>query len=185
MSLPESVTLSPPSAGKVSTLNAFVASPGLKEGEFGMIWREPFEQTLQDDENYVLRFFEPILSAQIEQIKARVNAKIPHELLELLQQTNGVYNERFNEFIVYNSNKIMETIDNHFEVLQNYGNDNPKKFLFFADNGCGELFGYRLGSDSLNTKQIGIYYPISNDFKIICPDLCTWITSWFSGNLET
>ena len=47
------------------------------------------------------------------------------------------------------------------------------------------LFGYRLGSDSKNIRNIGIYYPITDEYKVICPDLCSWIIRWFSGELAT
>ena len=150
-----------------------------------MIWREVFEQALQNDNDYVLKFFEPVLPAQIDEIVSKARAGIPRDLLELLRQTNGVYNDRFNEFIVYDSDKILKAFANHLEYLQTIGCDCQENLLFFSDNGCGELFGYRLSDDGLDAKQIGVYYPITNEFRIVCSDLLTWFRDWFSGNLGT
>ena len=150
-----------------------------------MNWKEVFEQTIQGDDNYILQYYEAIQQVQIDELIAMTGTEIPNDLFELLQQTNGIYNNRYNEFIVYSSEKTIEVSNEYLMNAHAIGNNYYQKFLFFADNGCGELFGYRLGKDSKNIRNIGIYYPITGEYKVICPDLHTWVKSWFSGELET
>ena len=63
--------------------------------------------------------------------------------------------------------------------------DAPHNYLFFADNGCGEHFGFEVADGMIKTSNVGVYYPILNEYRIVAPDLYTWAVEWYSGKLST
>lgn len=148
-------------------------------------WIELFNDILKDDKNYNLEFFSGISAFKLAKIRKVLNVDLSGELLELLRQTDGILNKRFNDFIVFNSKKIIDYYLHHLEYLSEVESDVLYNYLFFADNGCGEHFGIEINDGMIKTSEISVYYPIENEYRIVAPNLYTWVVEWFSGKLAT
>jgi hypothetical protein len=70
------------------------------------------------------------------------------------------------------------------EYLVKIKSDIQHNYLFFADNGCGEHFGLEVANGIICTSKISVYYPISNEYKIVAQDLYTWAIEWYTGRLS-
>ena len=150
-----------------------------------MNWIELFNDILKNNKNYDLKFFPSISTLALKRIKEILNVDLSGELLELLQQTDGIQNKRFNDFIVYNSENIIKYYLNHLEYLEEIDSNIPRNYLFFADNGCGEHFGLEISNGIIKTSEVGVYYPIENEYRIVAPNFYTWAIEWNSGRLST
>ena len=146
-----------------------------------MHWENLFKE-ITDNE---LIFFEPINQQEIRQIEEIFHVKLSGQLLELLEETNGIKDGRFGDFWVGDSSEIIELYNQHHIFLKTAGIEPPHKIFFFADNGCGECFGFRIEDGQIADGQVGVYYPIENEFRIVAPDFKTWAIEWCSGLLSS
>ena len=130
-------------------------------------------------------FFEPITQDELQRVKAVLGIHISGELLALLKETNGIRDKRFGDYAVFDADQIIEYCLEHLEYVDSLGKEAPSEFLFFSDNGCGEHFGFEVVDGQIKSSQVGVYYPIGNEYRIVAPDLYTWAIEWYSGKLET
>ena len=151
-----------------------------------MNWIKMFNELLKDDKNYYpIRFFEPITKEKLEEITDTMKITITGDILELLQQTDGIFSNTFGGYLVLSSKKIIDCYIHHLMYLKEIDNTFSNNYMFFADNGCGEYFGYEVCNGKIKSNQIGIYYPIENEYRIVAPNLYTWATEWYTGKLST
>lgn len=145
-----------------------------------MDWKSFFAENCNDTK---LMFFNPISQKQLEQLESELGVKMSGDLLEALQQTNGIRDK--GDFYLYTSEGMIEKYLDHLEFLKDLEFEAPCKILFFADNGCGEGFGFKISHGIIETEEVGVYYPIENAFRIVAPDFRTWVKEWYSGDLGT
>jgi len=131
-----------------------------------------------------LTFFDPITEQELNEIKNKTGVEISGDLLELLQQTNGI-SENVTGSLIFTSNQIIEYYKEHLDFLKETENIPLYELLFFSGNGCGENFCFIVKDGKFITKEIGIYYPMENEYRIVAPDLMTWAKDWLSGELKT
>lgn len=146
-----------------------------------MSWKEIF-QSVNDTE---LVFFEPIKKHELEQIEKTLGVTLSGQLLELLEESNGIKDNRFGDFLVGSSSEIIELHNLNLGFSEQAGITLPHVILFFANNGCGEYFGFRIKEGKIADGKVGVYYPLDNDFRIVAPDFKTWAIEWYSGILTT
>jgi hypothetical protein len=150
-----------------------------------MDWRTVFVDILAYNKDYDLLFFNPATDDELRGIKLNTGVTVSGDLLDLLKQTNGIKNKCFGDFVVFNSDRIVEAHRLHIDFLKQADITPLRQYLFFADNGCGEGFGFEVYNGQIISNQIGVYYPIGNEFKIVAPDFLTWANEWYSGRLST
>ena len=143
-----------------------------------MNWIELFESL---DENASTS--EPAKDFVVEQIKEQTGTEISGQLLELLMQTNGIINKRFGDYLVYSYDRIIECHELFNTHYPRDENELLQSLLFIADDGCGDYFGYVVSGGKIETEEIGVYYPITNEYKIVAPSLREWAIEWYSGKL--
>ena len=153
-----------------------------------MDWKNVFENIGYEG----VSFFDPITENELMDIKISIGVEISGDLLELLKQTNGIMetmilNNTSEEiaWIIYSSVKIIEYNKIHLGFLKEAEITPPHQLIFFSDNGCGESFGFIVKNGKIISDEIGIYYPIDNEFKILASDLKTWAKGWCSGVIKT
>ncbi len=147
-------------------------------------WRIFFQNIVKDDSNYNLAFFEPITNEQLTELENFLYVRITGDLLDLLMETNGIQNKRFGDYVVFNNEKIKEYHLLHRNFIETAQINSPDDYLFFADNGCGECFGFII-KNGVTSKEVGVYYPIENEFRIVANSFETWANEWYSGRLST
>ncbi|MCL2637272.1 MAG: SMI1/KNR4 family protein [Oscillospiraceae bacterium] len=146
-----------------------------------MHWKKIFQSVNETE----LTFLEAINEQEIAQIEETLHVTLSGELLEVLKETNGIKENRFGCWLVGNSSEIIELYNCHCSFLKMSYTVPPHKILFFANNGCGEYFGFRIENGRISDGKVGVYYPIENEFRIVTPDFKTWVVEWHSGILST
>ena len=148
-----------------------------------MNWPQLFASLVKNESDMSLTFYDPITEDKLRKIKEVTGIEISGELLELLSQTDGIKENRFGDYWIYGSEQIIECHERCLVYFEESDFD-LKSRLLFADNGCGDYFGYMVKNAKIISSQIGYFEPISPDeFTIVSPDLHTWATKWHSGTL--
>jgi hypothetical protein len=148
-------------------------------------WKAFFQRIFKDNGDYELAFFEPISKTKLAELELFTNTEITGDLLDFLLQTNGIQNKILGDFVVFNDDKIKEYHLLHRKFLKAAQVVQHNNYLFFADNGCGENFGFIVKNGVLIPQEVGVYYPIENEFRIVAADFETWASEWYSGKLST
>lgn len=102
--------------------------------------------------------FKPSASnTEIIQITEELNVELPKMLWALFKETNGVF-DRFGCPLIWSTSQIIK--DNlFFRNFEDY-KDIYMPFdhlLFFSDNGCGDLFGYKILNGRIQTEDIYVW----------------------------
>jgi hypothetical protein len=146
-----------------------------------MDWKLLFSGT---SKGVVLKYFNSISKEEIAEIKNEIGVTLSGSLLELLKETNGIRDER--DYYLYSSSLMIERYKDLMDYLILIADSNSCKMIFFANDGCGNEFGYKCNNDgTIESEEVGVYYPMENKFKIVAPDLKTWAKCWYSGELGT
>jgi len=130
-------------------------------------------------------FTQPASIGEIAQIKKKLNVELPKKLLELYSETNGVF-DSFNCPLIWSTSQIVED-NSFFRNFKDY-KDIYMPFdhlLFFSDNGCGDLFGYRILSGSIQTEDIYVWNHEDDSRTWVAPSLELFIKGWITGEITT
>ncbi len=101
----------------------------------------------------------PCLESEIEHAENVVGYPFPKELRELLQETNG------DRWCLLSAKEIIENVERNREFFlplfaEDYSkkeyNERVDRFIFFATNGCGDYYCYRVRPDG-STDETTIY----------------------------
>ena len=129
-------------------------------------------------------FAEPAVKSDISQIKEQLQVDLPTDLLELLSETNGVFDE-FNCPLVWSTNQIIK--DNlSFRNFNDY-KDIYMPFdhlLFFSDAGNGDLFGFPILNGSIQRDDVFVWDHESDSRKWVASSLKDFIEGWANGSIS-
>lgn len=131
-------------------------------------------------------FKPPATNEEITHLKEELNiVELPNKLLELLSETNGVF-DRFGCPLIWSTSQIVK--DNlffrNFEVYK----DCYMPFdhlLFFSDNGCGDLFGFKILKDIIQTEDIYVWNHEDDSRTWVAGSLEGFIKGWITGEITT
>lgn len=130
-------------------------------------------------------FKSPASSAEIIQIIDDLNVELPKKLFDLYSETNGVY-DRFNCPLIWSTSQIIK--DNlYFRNFEGY-KDIYMAFdhlLFFSDNGCGDLFGYKILNGSIQAEDIYVWNHEDDSRMWVASSLEVFIKGWILGEITT
>lgn len=141
-----------------------------------------------------VKFHLPASDEEIRLVEDKLNVCLPGELVDLLCDSNGaeqlMENPITNELmsigdIYWQTDAIISCTLDQYKYLESIESKHKTKYLFFADNGCGEHFGYKIIDGKCSDTTIYIYYPIEDKYIPLCANLKEWLNSWFSGTLLT
>ncbi|MGN7388319.1 SMI1/KNR4 family protein [Sporosarcina sp. SAFN-015] len=95
--------------------------------------------------------------SEMHQVAEELGVGVSEKLMELYRETNGVF-DSFGCPLIWSISRVVE--DNlFFRNFEDY-KDIYMPFnhlLFFSDNGCGDLFGYRIANGSIPTDDIYVW----------------------------
>lgn len=129
-------------------------------------------------------FTEPAVKSDISQIKEKLLVDLPTDLLELLSETNGVFDE-FNCPLVWSTNQIIK--DNLFFRNFNDYKDIYMPFdhlLFFSDAGNGDLFGFAILNGSIQRDDVFVWDHESDSRKWVASSLKDFIEGWANSRIS-
>ncbi|MEZ7173082.1 SMI1/KNR4 family protein [Sporosarcina sp. OR05] len=130
-------------------------------------------------------FKSPASEAELRQITDVLHVELPRKLLELYVETNGVF-DQFGCPLIWSTTQIVK--DNSF--FRNFTDYQDlympfDHLLFFSDNGCGDLFGYRILNGCIETEDIYVWNHEDDSRTWVASSLETFIKGWITGELTT
>lgn len=130
-------------------------------------------------------FKSPASIAEISHITDVLHVELPRKLLELYRETNGVF-DQFGCPLIWSTTQIVK--DNSF--FRNFTDYQDlympfDHLLFFSDNGCGDLFGYRILNGCIETEDIYVWNHEDDSRTWVASSLETFIKGWITGEITT
>ncbi len=131
-------------------------------------------------------FFKPPASnAEIIQISEELNVKLPNKLFDLYNETNGVF-DSFGCPLIWSTSQIVK--DNLF--FRNFSDYKDiympfDHLLFFSDNGCGDLYGYKILNGSIQTEDIYVWNHEDDSRTWVASSLEVFIKGLITGEITT
>jgi len=131
-------------------------------------------------------FFKPPASnAEIIQISEELNVKLPNKLFDLYNETNGVF-DSFGCPLIWSTSQIVK--DNLF--FRNFSDYKDiympfDHLLFFSDNGCGDLYGYKILNGSIQTEDIYVWNHEDDSRTWVASSLEVFIKGLIIGEITT
>lgn len=130
------------------------------------------------------RFNSPAIKSEISQIEEKLDVELPTDLLELYNETNGVFDE-FACPLIWSTDQVVK--DNlFFRNFQDY-KDIYMPFdhlLFFSDAGNGDLFGYAILNGRVQRDDIFVWDHESDSRKWVASSLKEFIDGWANGKIQ-
>ena len=130
-------------------------------------------------------FKEPATKLEMAQIQKELNVELPDELADLLNETNGAF-DNWNCPLIWSTSQIVK--DNlFFRNFEDYKDiympfDN---LFFFSDAGNGDLFCYAILKNGIIEKTDIYVWNHENDSRIwVAASLKHFIEGWITGKLE-
>ncbi|MEG7619518.1 SMI1/KNR4 family protein [Enterococcus faecalis] len=130
-------------------------------------------------------FKPPASNAEIIQISEELNVKLPNKLFDLYNETNGVF-DRFGCPLIWSTSQIVK--DNLF--FRNFSDYKDiympfDHLLFFSDNGCGDLYGYKILNGSIQTEDIYVWNHEDDSRTWVASSLEVFIKGLITGEITT
>jgi hypothetical protein len=131
-----------------------------------------------------VNFKDPATEEELLCIKEALNVDIPLDLLELLQESNGVFDE-FDCPYIWSTNQIIR--DNlYFRNCEDF-KDLYMPFnhlLFFSDSGSGDLFAYPIINGIIQRDDIFVWDHESDSRKYVASSLEDFLKGWIGGEIS-
>ncbi|WP_339251034.1 SMI1/KNR4 family protein [Sporosarcina sp. FSL W8-0480] len=130
-------------------------------------------------------FTPPATETEINEIKEALNVEVPVKLLELYSETNGVF-DVFNCPLIWTTSQIVK--ENMFFRNSHVFKDLYMPFdhlLFISDNGCGDLFGYKIVNGTIKAEDIYVWNHEDDSRTWVAPSLEVFIKGWITGEITT
>ena len=125
----------------------------------------------------------PATKTEIGQINQKLNVELPNDLLELFNETNGVFDE-FDYPLIWATDQIVKE-NLFFRNFVDY-KDIYMPFdhlLFFSNAGNGDLFGYPVLNGVIQRDDIFVWDHETDSRKMIASSLKDFIEGWTSGRI--
>ena len=117
---------------------------------------------------------------EVRNAEEMLNILFPNELKELLFETNG------DNFLFLSLNQIVK--DNldlrsiNPEIIEPEI-FNFSEFLFFATNGCGDYYGYKIDNNTIQSTSIYIFEHEEYTAKIVARDIAELIELYYQDQI--
>lgn len=127
---------------------------------------------------------EPATKSEISQLQEQLQIGLPNDLVALLGETNGVFDE-FGCPLIWSTDQIVK--DNlHFRNFADF-KDLYMPFdhlLFFSDAGNGDLFGYAILNGVIQRDDIFVWDHETDSRKWIAYSLKEFIEGWTNDKIS-
>lgn len=141
-------------------------------------------------ENRYVKIQSPCPEKEIKRAQEAVGHKFPKELADLLGEMNG------DGYCLLSADEIVKNAELNRELLPLFLEDfsreeyvdRVERFIFFASNGCGDYYCYRLGIDGTPEKNAVYIWEHENIGEKCCwrkvaDNMAEFITRYYSGEI--
>lgn len=126
----------------------------------------------------------PCTYEEIAKTEEFIGHKFPSDLKELYLETDG------DNFLLLSLSRIMENVSLNREYLREFFeneeeyNEKIDNYIFFATNGCGDYYGYKVDMQNI-TDASKIYFWEHEDFesKIVAENLTELIKKYYNDEI--
>lgn len=116
-------------------------------------------------------------AAQIHSVEKALGCIFPPELKALLSETNG------DGYLIFSEDEILET-NIETRTMLSEGYEGLDKLLFFAGNGCGDYYCYKiLPSGQADSSTIYIWMHEENESEVVAHSLLEMIDRYFNNEI--
>lgn len=136
-------------------------------------------------ENYsYAKLQEPCTKKELEEAEKYVGYQFPKDLKALLYETNG------DNWFLLSAKEIIENVKRNrefliecFDDIQEF-NEQIDRHIFFATNGCGDYYGYRvLSSGEVDTTAIYMWEHEIFEHHIVAKDIPDLINKYYNNEI--
>lgn len=152
------------------------------------MYRELISELTKDNEWVKLQ--PPCPESEIARAEKVVGYSFPSQLRELLRETNG------DKWCLMSVKSIIETVELNREIWlpmfeEDFSReeyvDKVDRFIFFATNGCGDYYCYRVGEDGI-ADESAIYiweheYLGEKCWKKVAGSMSDFIRRYYNGEI--
>ena len=133
-------------------------------------------------ENKFVKIQPPCPEEEIAEAEKEVGYTFPKELRDLLRETNG------DKWLILSAREIIEQAKLNKELQEIYSDEEfakeLDKFIFFATNGCGDYYCYRVGSDGVpDETTIYIWEHEEYIWKKVASNMTEFITRYYNSEI--
>lgn len=129
-------------------------------------------------------FFHPVTEGRILRVEGTFSIRLPLEYRELLQETNGVFDQEAQMLFIYSLKRLrLENLAmRRQDVMKTYmPMDN---LIFFADAGNGDKFAFPVSRQGEVRSHV-FSWNHENDSRELCaPSLQAFVDQWYSGKIK-
>ncbi len=132
----------------------------------------------------------PCPESEIDRAEKAVGHTFPKELRALLRETNG------DKWLLLSAKEIIENVEINKGLLPFFEQDFSKeeyidrveRFIFFATNGCGDLYCYRVSPEGVPDETV-IYIWLHEDmgekccWRAVASNMSEFITRYYNGEI--
>jgi cell wall assembly regulator SMI1 len=139
------------------------------------MWREQVLEWTTD-----VTFHAPASAQAIQECEEALGQQLPHDLAELLQETNGVDGE-YGLGLVWPIERIQQanlTLRRNPDLANLYMPFEP--MLFFADAGNGDQFAFVIRD---RTADVFVWDHETDSRTMVAPSLATYLEWWLDGRI--
>ena len=146
------------------------------------MYRELVETYIQHNE--YARCGRPCDAASIEKAEDCVGYPFPEDLKELLSELDG------DRFLLMSVKQIIEHAKQNREILAGFFEDKAEfeekvdRHIFFATNGCGDYYGYRVLPDGqTDASAIYIWEHETCEHRIVAKNIVDLIRKYYTDKI--
>lgn len=118
--------------------------------------------------------------SEVCEAEKRLNVIFPDELKKILFEVNG------DNFLLWSLNQIVKDNLDLRSINPNIIEPelfNFSEFLFIAENGCGDYYGYRIDNGSIQSTSIYVFEHEEYTAKIVARDVAELIKLYYQDQI--
>lgn len=125
----------------------------------------------------------PCPESEVEKAERYVGFAFPEELKALLRETNG------DHWFLLSSDEIINHVKTNREIYPEYlepeeFEEKVNRFIYFATNGCGDYYGYRIQSNGKpDTSAIYIWEHELFEIREVAKDIPDLISKYYNDEI--
>ena len=142
------------------------------------MWKNYIESISKD-----YNFKSPATLPEITLLQERLNIELPKKLLDLFNETNGVFDE-FDCPLIWSTEQIIKdnlffrNFDDYKDIYMPFDD-----LLFFSDGGNGDLFGFAILNGSIQKDDIYVWNHEDDSRTWIASSLEHFIKGWITSEI--
>lgn len=154
-----------------------------------MNWKEYVANLTTGENTSQYSFNSPVPYSLLQNIQIQFGLReLPDELLELYRETNGVDEVLDGENIgelIWTADRVIKT-NNEYRSNRDYKGlyMSFDQFLFVADAGNGDLFGFVILDGGFNRNDIFVWNHEDDSRNWVAPNLARFIEWWTNGTIK-